>query len=202
MDAYSGEGDMPTLEEKKNLILKAEERFALRVAAATIERPETSLWMILIPILFIFHLFRLRQNSTGREAFAQGFMTTPKRMLDAAWVAVQTDTRPDIETIVQKASIPPEIRGEYSLWLTVLADHYMDLLCAEGSSFAALLRAVYQNRGNYLLFLNRLSESERRFNAALKPHLSQTTAGVDDIVAAMEHHCTEIRRAMATQIFP
>ncbi len=202
MDAYSGEGDMLTLEEKKDLILKAEERFALRVAAATIERPGTSLWMILIPILFIFHLFRLRQNNTGREAFAQGFMASPKRALDAAAIAVQAKTRPDIETIAQKASIPSEIKGEYSRWLTVLAGHYMDLLCAEGSSFAALLRAVYQNRGNYLLFLDRLGESEKHFNAVLKPHLSKTTPDVDAIVAAMENHCMEIRRATATQIFP
>jgi hypothetical protein len=193
---------MLTLEEKKGLILKAEERFALQVAAATIERPETSLWMILIPILFIFHLFQLRQNNSGRKVFAQGFMASPKRALDAVAIAVQTKTRPDIETIAQKASIPSEIKGEYSRWLTVLAGHYMDLLCAEGSSFAALLRAVYQNRDNYLLFLDRLGEFERGFMAVLKPHLSKTTPDVDTVVVAMEHHCMEIRRATATQIFP
>ena len=55
-------------------------------------------------------------------------------------------------------------------WLTVLIDHYMDLLQAEGDQIEDLIKSVYKSRTNYLLFFNRLNSVEKKFNSALKPH--------------------------------
>ena len=84
----------------------------------------------------------------------------------------------DIDGLVTQAEIPENTVDEYSAWIRVLCDHYADLLGAEGDSIEALIKSIYKNRTNFLLFLNRLNETEKRFNAALSPHLQTTTEGV------------------------
>jgi len=54
----------------------------------------------------------------------------------------------------------------------------------------------------FLLFLNRLNETEKQFNAALSPHLQMTTEGVEDIIARMEHASEVLWREEAERIFP
>jgi hypothetical protein len=76
-------------------------------------------------------------------------------------------------------------------WLNVLIDHYMDLLQAEGDHIEDLIKSVYKNRTNYLLFINRLNSVEKKFNTALKSHLPDTIDGANDIMAAMETYSAE-----------
>jgi len=45
---------MASLDHKKELILRYEEKFADSVAVSVIDKPKLSTWMILIPILFIY----------------------------------------------------------------------------------------------------------------------------------------------------
>ena len=54
----------------------------------------------------------------------------------------------------------------------------------------------------FLVFLNRLNETEKQFNAALSPHLQMTTEGVEDIIARMEHASEVLWREEAERIFP
>ena len=103
---------------------------------------------------------------------------------------------------IKQAEIPDNTAGEYSAWIRVLCDHYADLLRAEGDSIEALVKSVYKNRTNFLLFLNRLNETEKRFNAALSPHLQTTTEGVEEIIARMEHASGVLWREEAERIFP
>ena len=192
---------MSNLSKKKDLILAAEMKLANAVSAAVIEKPKLNIWMILIPVIFIHFFYRLQKYSEGRKQFAQDFNKTRQRALEEAVNAVASGEQPDVNKLVQMASIPKETNNVYHAWLKVLVEHYIDLLQAEGNRYKVLVQNVYKNRTNYLLFLNQLNEVEKAFDDALKPHLYKDTEGVNDIVAAMETRCVQFRRDEAARIF-
>ena len=191
-----------TMAQKRDLILADEKRFAARVSARVIDKPRLDVWMILIPVFFVFYFWQLKRYAKGRKTFAEKFLITRKRSLDEALQSAETGENPDIGKLVQAADIPDKIRQDYRRWLTLLVDHYRDLILARGSDYPALVRSTYKSRTNYLLFLNRLNQAEREFDAALKPHLEKTTENVNGIIKLMEESVTGLRRQLAEEIFP
>lgn len=191
-----------TLNRSRDLILAQERRFAARVSARVIDKPKLAIWMILIPVFFVFYFWQLKRYSDGRKTFAANFIITRQRSLDQALEAAKSGKGPDVETVVNAADIPDPIRPDYRRWVSVLVDHYRDLLFAHGKSYAALIRDTYKNRTNYLLFLNRLNQVEREFDAALKPHVAETTENANGIIRLMEESAVAIRRQIADEIFP
>ena len=191
-----------TMAQKRDLILADEKRFAARVSARVIDKPRLDVWMILIPIFFVFYFWQLKRYAKGRKTFAEKFLITRKRALDEALRSAETDKGPDFGNVVQAADIPDEIRKDYRRWVTLLVEHYRDLIRANGSSYPALVRSTYKSRTNYLLFLNRLNQVEREFDAALKPHLEKSTEDVNGIIKLMEEGATSLRRQLAEEIFP
>lgn len=187
--------------EKKELVLKYEQRFADRVATAVIDKPQLNLWMILIPIIFIHFFYRLKKFADGRKAFASHFILTRKRALEEAERSIESNRSPDINALINMSSAPKETHLDYRKWLNVLVDHYLDLLRSDGTSFGDLVRTAYKTRSNYLLFLNHLNRVEKDFNRALKPSLSKTTEGVDQIVSNIEQRCKKLRIESAENIF-
>ena len=194
--------DTDQLARNRDLILAEERRFAALVSAKVIEKPKLAVWMILIPVFFVFYFWQLTRYSDGRKNFAVKFLTTRKRSLEQAFESVVSGKGPDVESVVQASDIPAEIRKDYRRWVALLVDHYRDLIPAHGSSYAALVRSVYKSRTNYLLFLNRLNQVEREFDAALKPHIAKTTEGANGIIKLMEESTGSIRRQLAEEIFP
>jgi hypothetical protein len=193
---------MLSIEEKSGLIWAGEEKIAAALANAVLDRPKISIWMILIPIIIVFHMFRFQKYVDGRKKFTEHYLVTRKRALEANVKSLQSGSICDIDDIVKQAEIPENTVGEYSAWIRVLCDHYADLLGAEGDSIDALIKSIYKNRTNFLLFLNRLNETEKQFNAALSPHLQTTTEGVEEIIARMEHASKVLWREEAERIFP
>ncbi len=193
---------MAGLEEKKALILAHEKTTARAVARIVIEKPVLSVWMILVPIFFVYYFYRLKKYADGSKDFVDNFLVTRQRCLDEACRAVQTGGGPHVQQVVSLSSAPAKTHGAYAEWIRVLVDHYMDLLRADGDTYEALVRAVYKNRTNYLLFLNRLGQVEHQFDEALKPHLQKTTEGVNSIVRDMEKSAADFRRDHAQKVFP
>ena len=193
---------MLSIEEKSGLIWAGEEKIAAALANAVLDRPKISIWMILIPIIIVFHLFRFQKYVDGRKKFAEHYLVTRKRALEANVRSLQSGQSCDIYGLVKQAEIPDNTAGEYSAWIRVLCDHYADLLRAEGDSIEALVKSAYKSRTNFLLFLNQLNETEKRFNAVLSPHLQTTTEGVEEIIARMEHASKVLWREEAERIFP
>ena len=191
-----------TMTHKRDLILADEKRFAAQVSVKVIDKPKLDVWMILIPVFFIFYFWQLKRYAKGCKTFAEKFLITRKRALDEALRSAETEQGPDIEKIVQASDIPPETRKEYRRWVALLVEHYRDLVLAQGSSYPALVKSTYKTRTNFLLFLNRLNQVEREFDAALKPHLEKTTEGVNGIIKLMEESVTSLRRQLAEAIFP
>ncbi len=191
-----------TMAHKRDLILADEKQFAARVSVKVIDKPRLDVWMILIPVFFIFYFWQLKRYAKGRKTFAENFLITRQRALDEALRSAESGKAPDIEALVQASDIPAKTRQGYRPWVTLLVGHYRDLILAHGSSYPALVKSTYKTRTNYLLFLNRLNQVERDFDAALKPHLEITTEDVNGIIKLMEESVTSLRRQLAEAIFP
>ena len=191
---------MKGLERKKELILQRELAFANAVGAAVFEKPKVSFWMVLVPLLFLYFIYRMQRYKSGRMKFDEEFMTTRHRAMNLAFEAVEAGTRPDIDRIARESGLTEALEKPYASWLKVLVDFYMDLLAANGDSFESLVRSAYRNRTNYLLTLNRLSTVEKEFYAAVKPQLA-ATEGAADVIATIETQSQQLRRDLAENIF-
>jgi len=191
---------MKSLERKKELILQRELLFANAIGAAVFEKPKVSFWMVLIPILFLYFVYRMQRFKSGRMKFDQEFMTTRRKALVLAVEALETGVKPNIDRIARVSGITDALEKHYASWLRTLVDYYDDLLAAEGDTFEALVRSAYHNRTNYLLTLNRLNTVEKEFYSALKPQLA-ATEGAPAVIAAIEEHSRRLRRDLAEQIF-
>jgi hypothetical protein len=191
---------MKGLERKKELILQRELAFANAVGAAVFEKPKVSFWMVLVPLLFLYFIYRMQRYKSGRMKFDEEFMTTRRRAMNLAFEAVETGTRPDIDRIARESGLTEALEKPYASWLKVLVDFYMDLLAANGDSFESLVRSAYRNRTNYLLTLNRLGTVEREFYAAVKPQLA-ATEGAAAVIATIETQSQQLRRDLAENIF-
>ena len=194
--------DTQNLERNRDLILAEERRFAALVSAKVIDKPKLAVWMILIPVFFVFYFWQLKRYADGRKTFAEKFLITRERALNQALQSARADQGPDVEQVVRASDIPDAIRKEYRRWVALLIDHYRDLILAHGSAYPALVRSTYKTRTNYLLFLNRLNQVEREFDAALKPHIEKTAEGVNGIIKLMEATTGTLRRQAAEEIFP
>jgi hypothetical protein len=191
---------MKGLERKKELILERELAFSNAVGAAVFEKPKVNFWMVLVPLLFLYFIYRMQKYKNGRIKFDQDFMTTRRKALDLAIEALETGVKPNIERVARESGIIDALEKPYTSWLRVLVDHYDDLLTANGDSFGALTRSAYHNRTNYLLTLNRLNTVEKEFYDALKPRMAATEGAVA-IIAAIEEQSRRLRRNLAESVF-
>jgi hypothetical protein len=190
---------MKALAQKKEIILQRELAFANAIGASVLEKPSVSFWMVLIPILFLYFIYRMQRFKSGRVKFDEEFMTTRRRAMDVALNAMEASGKPDMSDVARNSGLPAPLQEPYVSWVKTLAEHYMDLLSADGDSFESLVRAAYRNRTNYLLILNRLTAVEKKFYSALKPHMA--AEGASDIIAAIESQSQKLRRELAEQIF-
>ncbi len=168
---------MANLDDKQHTIMAMEEHLANHVAKAVIEKPLLSVWMILVPIFFVYYFWRLKKVAEGRKEFVKNFMITRRRAMEEACYAVAELTQPNVQQVVARSSTPPQTHTEYAAWVRLLIDHYTDLLQSTGRTYEELARSVWRNRTDYLLAVNQLGRAERRFNRALKPRLPGSVNG-------------------------
>ena len=194
---------MDTMAAKKEWILNAEQGFARDLARAVIEVPKLSMWMILIPFILVYHVFRHNNAVKGRSAFAEHYLLSRRRSLEEACSALAGQKPPDIDAVVARAvDLPGTARPAYREWITVLVGHYSDLLQASGGNLRDLIHSVYHSRSGYLLHLNQLNHLEKALNAAVRNHVAETSPDVTDTIARIESHSAELRRLQAETLFP
>jgi hypothetical protein len=191
---------MKDLERKKELILQRELLFTDAIGAAVFEKPKVSFWMILIPILFVYFVYRMQKYKNGRLKFDREFMITRRKAMDMAFEAVGTGARPPVDGAAREAGLTDALEKPYATWLRGLVDYYTELLSADGDTFESLVRSAFGNRTGYLLILNRLSTIEKEFYSVLKPQLAGAE-GAAEIIAAIEKHSQRLRRELAKSIF-
>ncbi|MGE5311131.1 MAG: NF038143 family protein [Nitrospirota bacterium] len=193
---------MTSLNQKREFVLGRELAFADAVGAAVFEKPKVSFWMVLLPILFVYFIFRMQKFRNSRKQFNEEFMITRRRAMEVALQAVEGGGEPDVAHTARESGLPEGLEKTYVAWVRALVDHYTDLLKAEGESFEDLVRSAYRNRTDYLLSLNRLNAVEKEFYGALKPHLARSTEGVAEIISTIQEQSTRLRRDLAEVIFP
>ncbi len=190
-----------TYEEKRDLILAKEERFSHEVSAAVLDKPQLAIWMILIPVFFVFYFWQLKRYSEGRKDFAANFLITRKRALNSAYEAAINNTEPELEELVHATDVPEQTRDEYRNWLRLLSSHYLELLQSKGESFEELVQSVYRNKKSYSKFYQELKRVEHEFNAKLKPHIDINDSEVADIVTNIEAITARLRKLEVQKIF-
>jgi hypothetical protein len=191
---------MKGLERKQELILEQERAFANALGAAVFDKPRISYWMVLLPILFLYFVFRMQKFKTGRMQFDQDFMVTRRKAMAIAIEGIETGRRPDIDAIARESGLRDALEKPYAAWLQALVEHYTDLLSAAGDSIEALARSAYRTRTDYLLALNRLGTVEKEFYAALKNQM-RATEGAADVITTLEEQSRQLRRELAERIF-
>jgi hypothetical protein len=191
---------MKGLDRKRALILDQELAFANAIGAAVFEKPRISYWMVLIPILFLYFVYRMQKFKTGRIQFDQDFMVTRRKAMEIAIEGIETGNRPDIDAIARASGLRDVLENPYAAWLGALVEHYTDLLSATGDSYDALVRSAYRSRTDCLLALNRLGTVEKDFYAALKSQMS-TTEGAAEVIANIQEQSRQLRRELAERVF-
>ncbi|PKL50859.1 MAG: hypothetical protein CVV37_06990 [Nitrospira bacterium HGW-Nitrospira-1] len=192
---------MTSQESKKTLILEDEERFAHAVSDNIINKPQITVWMILIPIILVYHMYRYQRYVKGRNSFVENYLDDRRQALEEAYTSFAGNRKPDFAKLIKLSDEPDGAAKKYNAWLETIVSHYQHLFRAEGDSYDALVRSSYKNRANYLRFLNKLNEVERQLNAALKPCFEETAESVDEIIFRMEKCSEELRKDQATRIF-
>ena len=169
----------PYLNEKKKLILTDESDTSRQLALHVIDKPLPRVWMIFIPILFVFYFWKLKEYENGLKTFAEHHLIPRRESLAAAFAAKQCGFSVDIALLVDKlGKLDTTKRALAKEWLTVLVGHYQLLLNAEGDSYHELVRSGYRNKSNYLLFCEQICRTENTFNMALLESIDGDSAAL------------------------
>lgn len=190
------------IDTKKRLILEHEKELAAQLSNLVIDKPKPPLWMIFIPIFFVFFAQKMSQYKKSRENFVENHLKSRRIALEAAMEAEETGIPADVEAIVGKVGrIPAEARPSYAEWMTTLIDHYRLLLSARGGSLPELVRSGYGSKTNYLLFCNCLNKAENAFSLALLPAMDGDSQDLRHVIQKMNASLTTLRRQSADTIF-
>ncbi|MBT8355371.1 MAG: hypothetical protein HKP41_13470 [Desulfobacterales bacterium] len=189
------------IDQNRELILTNERAIARQVAGKVIDKPQLALWMILIPVFFVFYFFHLKRYRNGLQDFSENFLITRQRTLDAVWEATTSNANADLESVVELSDIPAGVKDQYRVWVERLADNYLLLIQASGGTYDELVRAAYKKKSNYLLGLKNLNRVEANFNQALAPHLPGDQESIESVIKSMQTSIKDLRRSQAEEIF-
>lgn len=191
-----------SIDEKKRMILEYEKMLAQQLARQVLDKPKPPLWMIFVPIFFVFFVQKMNQYKSGLDVFVENHLRSRRRALEDAMKAEETGTEVDMDDLLKKAgNIPQQAQPLFTQWMATLVDHYRLLLASPGSSHSALVRNAYRNKTSYLLFCNCLNKAENAYNAALLPEMQGDSQDIRHVIQKMDLCVTELRRQEADAIF-
>jgi hypothetical protein len=195
------------VDEKYRLILKREQEFARYIALRVIEKPKLSVWMILIPIIFVQYFYSYKRFQSGMEGFAREFIYTRKVAMEAALSAIREGlgkedaiSGSDYQKnagLSEKALIMHENQLRE---IALLFDHYEKLLRAEGDTYDSLVRHAYTDGTAYRLFLDQIREVEKVTNVSMKEAFGKED--LPGLIDRMESAVEETRTEELRRIFP
>ena len=193
---------MTNFAQKKQLILDHEKKMASKLAIGVLDKPKPPLWMIFVPVFFVFFAQKMTQYKSGLEDFVDNYLKPRRLALDAAMEALESGTSVDTALLLEKAgAIPEHALPLFADWMDVLTDHYRTLLEAHGGSPEALIRAGYRSKTDYLLQCNVLNRAENAFSLSLIPKIEGDSQDIQSVVAKMHAQMTELRRQEADTIY-
>ena len=189
--------------QKKQYILDHESALAHQLAGLVLDKPKPPIWMIFVPVFFVFFVQEMNQYKNGLKDFVENYLKSRRRALEAALEAEETGIPTDIKALTESMeNVPVQARPLYAEWMAVLVDHYQQLLSSQGNSHAALVRSGYRNKTNFLLFCNSLNKAEKAYSMALLPELDGDNKDIAHVIEKIDVCVTDIRRRDADNIFP
>ncbi len=189
--------------QKKQYILDHESALAHQLAGLVLDKPKPPIWMIFVPVFFVFFVQKMNQYKNGLKDFVENYLKSRRRALEAALEAEETGIPTDIKALTESMeNVPVQARPLYAEWMAVLVDHYQQLLSSQGNSHAALVRSGYRNKTNFLLFCNSLNKAEKAYSMALLPELDGDNKDIAHVIEKIDVCVTDIRRRDADNIFP
>jgi hypothetical protein len=197
------------LRKKFNHIYNYERLIGSSVALRVIRSKPIGVWEFLIPVVFILHFMRNKQN---REVFIQNYLFTKQHALEAAHRMLKKGISREealsrVRDTTRALLTAPETQGIYSekireqqlKEIDFLFDHYLKLLDADGRDYNALIRAAYVNRQSYLKFHEQLKSAEKSVSDAARRTLGPKAD--DDALLRIEKTTEGIRQARIEKIF-
>ncbi|MBM9531962.1 NF038143 family protein [Desulfoprunum benzoelyticum] len=189
--------------QKKQYILEHESALAHQLAGLILDKPKPPIWMIFVPVFFVFFVQKMNQYKNGLKDFVENYLISRRRALEAALEAEETGISTDMKALAESMeNVPVQARPLYAEWMEVLIDHYRQLLSSQGNSHAALVRSGYRNKTNFLLFCNSLNKAEKAYSMALLPELDGDNKDIAHVIEKIDVCVTDIRRRDADKIFP
>jgi hypothetical protein len=192
---------MNDIEQKQIEILSHERIFAFNLSENVLEKPKLNIWMIIVPFLFFYPIYRRQRYLEARNKFVQNFLITRKWALSEAVQVVTKGKTKDIAAISNQASMPEGARKAHMALLSTLVDHYVELLHKDGGTIDSLIRSAYGSRTNYMLYLNQLSRAEKQLNASIESNLSREHRNIRDTIRKIETFSEDMRRQEAERFF-
>lgn len=186
------------LDEKYKRIYAHEENFAYTLAKNIVKKPDISVWMILLPVLFVHHIYRVNQYKAGVKSFAEGILLSKKKALDKTYKEISygkqlsygiKDYFPDVDLTAEQDK---KLAQKQLAVLHILEAHYSALMHAEGESLPAMLRNTYGDANEYRDYFNRLTAAEKEINRHLREHV-HTSEAAGGIIKAIEQHSERLR---------
>ncbi|WP_045220826.1 NF038143 family protein [Desulfonatronum thioautotrophicum] len=186
------------LREKYDIILDHERQFAYRLAKDVVKKPEVSVWMILLPVLFVHHMMKMTQYKEGIHTFAKNILGTKMKALDKALQDVETGEIQNYGPADYFPNVPLDSEQEIELAdkqirvLSLMEKHYRTLLEQSGGTLEDLVRGAYGSSGTYRYYINKLVEAEEGINRHLRQnfHTSEESGAV---MRRIEERMAEMR---------
>ena len=147
---------MSRLDHKRGLIEEHDRNFAYELADRLVEKPKLSVWMILIPIIFVFYMVQYQRYAKGRRDFIRNYLISPHRALHAVHAAAANGSKVDVDSICQAKELAEESLPHYRSLMETLVEYYTALLNAKGETYAELVVGGFANVEAYRSALARL----------------------------------------------
>jgi hypothetical protein len=195
---------------KYNNILSYERKTSWEVTSKVVEKPEISVWMILIPIVFIPYMQRYAKYKETSRAFSEGYLYTKKIALDTAYKIstkemAEEDADLEIEKIVKtKPNADARVLNIFEKQIKeikLLCQHYLALLKSHGDNYGQLVVNHYKSYDKFVEFLNQLGEAEREVSRAATHTFKTDTEEVPEIIENMENCLNQYRLEEAKKLF-
>ena len=177
---------MIDLESKKRLIRNQETKVADKLATEILTKPKLSVWMILIPIVFLYYFYAMQRYVKGRRGFVEHFVFTKSLILDGAASTIDDGNKTDFQQLAGLENVPEKAIEPYKKWAKALNEHYLRLLKTEASDYSALVKSAYQDEGRFLLIQNQISKAEVQFYRALRKQVSESAGNEIDLYKKIE----------------
>lgn len=192
-----------SIEEKMKIILANETALSRQLALEVIDKPVPRVWMIFIPIFFVFYFWKLKEYESGLKTFAESHLVPRRRTLEVVFAAQETDRPVNIELLTDQVGggMQENARALCAEWLTMLTGHFQLLIATVGDSYPALIRAGYGDKAKYLLFCHQLGKAETAFNMALLPAIDGDSTDLHQVTETMAAGLYKLRCKEAEKIF-